>query len=1089
MVAREVGTNMSGASNSRRVTPATFPSDWKAGETVVITGVVGEWTVRRTRSGEVFVKAPLYLDDGTSVRCVWWQARNAPQSGHRVRVRGEAQFYDGDVELHVRETTRLSGEPPATLEHKLLRFYIACLETEQMRELEFSLSDVGRQFILLEAGEERILTGEATWADLPDDPQLTQWLGRRLLAGQAEQIFVGYPVVAGKRDQDGVPTRILSPLFYVPVEVERSAAGVFRALPETSLPELNVFALDLLGMSREERVGFVEAVEELEEIQAASSARARMEAWLNILMAEGLVEPDFCLTPEHLGPLQEGVSNTCIIYTAERGPIIRNLIEDLEELCTLPPEELRRGPLGVLLGAVPAPTPPSAEPQPTIIPTNLAQDRAITAALSSPLTVVTGPPGTGKSQLIVNAVASAVVRGEKVCFASKNNQAVDVIFERLAAVSDEAVPIRAGTTKYRGNIALTIQRGLARPRRQTELGSAITAWRMVEKELYPVYQAAREREEVEAELAAEEARYEEMNRTAPVAVFALDDPEAVAAAAKEVLAYLPVASRPRPFWPWARRRWERAREGLAAAWNRLSQSAGSAITMPKEPEQKTAEECLRLSQVARAINAQRLRMEATRKRLASLPDQWALHDQLMITASRRLKAALQLFEATWRKLLGDAPPEKRAAASAFAEGLAKAAGGGRSSVRRLLQLVPDVLHVFPVWGVTNLSARTNLPLRAGLFDLVIIDEASQCDVPSAIPLLYRAKRALIIGDPKQLTHITSLREATEESIARRFGLAPDELVEFSYRTRSLFGLASARVGERPLFLDQHFRSHPAIITFSNDHFYGSRLMILTDESRSLPGPAVRWIHIPGEFRRGPRGRSVVNPPEAEAVVRELQALRDQFVNRGVSIGVVTPYRAHAETIRDLVVRRLPDLSDSLIVDTAHRFQGDERDIIVFSPVVSREMPPYHVTFASDPNLVNVAVTRARRKLVVVGDREACLASPGVLRDLAQYVMDLEAGSFRSPLERRLFEALITAGINVQTGVEAEGYQLDLAVVDGDRRLDIECDGAAFHRDLRADSLRDERLRRAGWRIVRFSGREIQRDLEGCVRRIKELLAE
>ncbi|NSW84479.1 MAG: AAA family ATPase [Syntrophothermus sp.] len=754
----------------------------------------------------------------------------------------------------------------------------------------------------------------------------------------------------------------------------------------------------------------------------------------------------------------------------------------------MPADELRRGPLGVLMGAIPAPAPPPAEPQPTIIPTNLTQDRAITSAFSAPLTVVTGPPGTGKSQLIVNAVASAVVRGEKVCFASKNNQAVDVIFERLAAVSDEPVPIRAGTTKHRGNIALTIQRALARPERPTELGSAITAWRMVEKELSPIYQAAREREKVEAELAAEEARYEELNRAAPVAVFALGDPYEVATAAKEVLALLPLASRPRPFWPWARRRWERAREELAAAWDRLSQSAGSAIPMPKEPEQKTAEECLRFSQVARDIDAQRLRIEATRKHLASLPDRWELHDRLMEMSARRLEAGRQLFEATWRKLIGGTLPEKRAAASALAEGLAKAASGQKASIRRLLRLVPDALHIFPVWGVTNLSARTNLPLRAELFDLVIIDEASQCDIPSAIPLLYRARRALIIGDPKQLTHITSLREAAEENLARRFGLTPDDLLVFSYRSRSLFGLASARVGEKPLFLDQHFRSHPAIITFSNDHFYGSRLLVLTDESQLQPGPAVRWINIPGQFRRGPRGRSVVNLPEAEAVVHQLETLRGQFGDQGLSVGVVTPYRAQAEVIRDLVVRRLPNLGDSLVVDTAHRFQGDERDIIIFSPVVSREMPTYHVTFASNSNLVNVAVTRARRKLVVVGDRGACLASPGVLRDLAQYIMDLEAGGFRSPLERRLFEALVAAGINVQTGVEAGGYQLDLAVVDGERRLDVECDGAAFHRDLRADFLRDERLRRAGWEVVRFSGREIQRNLDECVRKVKELLA-
>lgn len=164
-----IGPSKSG----KKAPPGTSLTELRVGETVVVEGMVGEWTVRRTRSGEVFVKAPLHMGDGASVRCVWWQARSVPQPGHRVRVRGEVQFYDGDVELHVRETTPLFDDRSAALEQRLLRFYIACLEAEQMRELEFALTDGGRQFVLLEAGEERVITGEATWTDLPEDPQLT----------------------------------------------------------------------------------------------------------------------------------------------------------------------------------------------------------------------------------------------------------------------------------------------------------------------------------------------------------------------------------------------------------------------------------------------------------------------------------------------------------------------------------------------------------------------------------------------------------------------------------------------------------------------------------------------------------------------------------------------------------------------------------------------------------------------------------------------------------------------------------------------------------------------------------------------------
>ena len=141
--------------------------------------------------------------------------------------------------------------------------------------------------------------------------------------------------------------------------------------------------------------------------------------------------------------------------------------------------------------------------------------------------------------------------------------------------------------------------------------------------------------------------------------------------------------------------------------------------------------------------------------------------------------------------------------------------------------------VFPIWALTTLTARSNLPLRAGLFDLLIIDEASQCDLPSAFPLLARAKRVVIIGDDKQLIHVTPLRAETEQAFAAEHELTPEELVD-SYRQVSLFTLARHIVSTVPTMtlLDEHYRSHPDIIGFSNDRFYGGRLNVFTEPEQS-----------------------------------------------------------------------------------------------------------------------------------------------------------------------------------------------------------------------------------------------------------------
>jgi superfamily I DNA and/or RNA helicase len=78
-------------------------------------------------------------------------------------------------------------------------------------------------------------------------------------------------------------------------------------------------------------------------------------------------------------------------------------------------------------------------------------------------------------------------------------------------------------------------------------------------------------------------------------------------------------------------------------------------------------------------------------------------------------------------------------------------------------LAAQVANVMPGWAVTSLSAKGRVPFESGLFDLVVIDEASQCDIASVLPLLFRAKRAVIIGDPQQLRHISRLTAANDQA--------------------------------------------------------------------------------------------------------------------------------------------------------------------------------------------------------------------------------------------------------------------------------------------------------------------------------------
>ncbi|HUB11772.1 MAG TPA: AAA domain-containing protein [Acetobacteraceae bacterium] len=407
----------------------------------------------------------------------------------------------------------------------------------------------------------------------------------------------------------------------------------------------------------------------------------------------------------------------------------------------------------------------------------------------------------------------------------------------------------------------------------------------------------------------------------------------------------------------------------------------------------------------------------------------------------------------------------------------------------------------------------------GEFDLVVIDEASQCDIASALPLLFRAKRAVIIGDPQQLRHISRISEQRDQTLMVKYDLLDSPGASWSYRANGLYDLAAAKAKSSAIVaLRDHHRSHSDIIGFSNSFFYNGRLRVATDYRRLKrpEGSAVRWINVAGNVVRPATG-GAINQTEAAAVLNELRriAIKQRFIGE---MGVVTPFRAQANLIEELAARDdalAPVLaSRNFICETAHKFQGDERDLILLSPVVSRGTPAGAISFLkSQGNIFNVGITRARGALVVVGDAAACTSS-GVdyLSAFARYVANNEAVAVqgiapRSPeaagrgypsvahpervseWERVFYTALVDAGIRPIPQFDVDQYNLDLAIIrPNGRRLDIEIDGERYHRDwngelLRKDQLRNLRLIEMGWDVLRLWVYEVRDRLPECVARV------
>ena len=116
---------------------------------------------------------------------------------------------------------------------------------------------------------------------------------------------------------------------------------------------------------------------------------------------------------------------------------------------------------------------------------------------------------------------------------------------------------------------------------------------------------------------------------------------------------------------------------------------------------------------------------------------------------------------------------------------------------------PFLLKHFPLWAVTNLSIRSRIPLVSGLFDLAIIDEASQCDIPSAIPILFRANRVGVVGDPHQLSHVTKIKRSRDAQLRERHEIIHINEQRYSYPDTSLYDLFAQTNGVNPTLLRRH----------------------------------------------------------------------------------------------------------------------------------------------------------------------------------------------------------------------------------------------------------------------------------------------
>ena len=950
---------------------------------------------------------------------------------------------------------------------KLCAYAQRCIEAEAAKSLVPYVEENSLWF--LHSGQEKLVVGQ------DDSTPASGKLANRLSRTQSRDgrsIIYGWPTVV-VIDRDHKPK--VAPLFVVHIEPERNRGDKWE-LHATGEPEFNL-AITASGIFDP---SITEDISDLlsdglpfGDTDAFAALAGRVASLLGLKILSRL-NPR--MLESHVSRNQ-GVYNAGVTVMAEASGYTVALREELRQLQT-------RKDWATTAAASLIPDSfaqkeykrPSYEPLAAPLVCNQSQEETLERLRREPLTIVTGPPGTGKTQLVVNAVTNAWLDGDKVLVTSTNNAAVDVAVDRAEQDVCNGLLVRTGNRDVREQVPNRIT--VASYQAETHGGNQAAARAQLKR-------VTTERTRLMKKLTRLDELDEELLRV-------VEEQEELGPALKEAA---------RTLWPTA--------------------SPPELPISSHEIEQRSRQ--LLRTWLFRRFRARRLRRRLDCLETAPLEQLviWARMDQrtanltsqLEIGRSKRqhLKAAVgdptirvrevdqKWAEASLYAIRADTATRIFAGANRLA-----AFGTISANMDRFKRAIGNSFHHLRGWACTALSAQYNFPLESGLFDLVIVDEASQCSLAAVLPLAYRARRLAVVGDPYQLNPIIALSDGLLQEIATQTGFDNDDLRKRGIHHKdgsAYFAFEFAARPQIPVLLNEHYRCHPHIARWFNKTFYRGELTILTDISDTAQRDrAISWCDVEGVAER-PASGSWLNRAEAEQTVKQIHGVIESGYK---TVGVVTPFAAQAQLIDQLAKRQFGQdfLSDiGFVSGTAHRLQGDEREAIVLSSVLSPGMSKSGIRWVEkERNLLNVAVSRARRALIVLGHPFiGDLGSP-TLASLRVYLCDemiqkegvtQPSADFRtdSRPEQLLLDAMQIRDFSPYAKLQVEGYELDFALLEQGIKLNIEVDGDqhldARGRQRRQDITRDRVLFNLGWTVLRVAAWRCYEEIDSVIEEIRK----
>ena len=543
---------------------------------------------------------------------------------------------------------------------------------------------------------------------------------------------------------------------------------------------------------------------------------------------------------------------------------------------------------------------------------NASQIAAVRNALVNQISVIEGPPGTGKTQTILNIIANIVMRGYTVAIVSNNNSATDNVFEKLQKYHYDYIAAQLGSDENKKAFIQNKQQKYPDftsdkmgDFSKNELSSYI---KNCENKITTLFETQNKIAELKHTLSAlrlEKEYFDEYFNTthSEKSIFRRKDKlslDKILTIWNELQTYI-------------------ESEKSISFWYKIKSILLYGIANFDVYNYPTEEIIEQLKKIFYEIKISE--MENVIQQL----EKYLSENNISNLISQLTNKSNQLLKA----YLADKYSTRSERPTFDSDDLWK-----RSSA---------FLKEYPVILSTTFSATSSL--KNIIYDYVIVDEASQVDLTTGVLAMSCAKNMVIVGDLKQLPNVVP--EDVRKTIAQ-LSIGNNIALNYRYEENSLLSsMCKTYENISRTLLREHYRCHPKIIGFCNQKFYNNQLVIMTQDNGESD-VLKAYITVEGNHARGHFNQRQID----EITNNILPELNSS------DVGIIAPYKDQTSALAE-------EITGQIDISTVHKFQGREKDDIIISTV------DHEITeFTDNPNMLNVAVSRAKKRMrIVVSDSE------------------------------------------------------------------------------------------------------------------------